>query len=570
MKKSQVLDITWEDLQACLARIKPLIATSDYLIIEALVGTCLKVAQALSAARVSIARLKRFFVGFRTEKSEDLLKKKPQNQEPTATSSPSPADGSQKDKPKRKGHGRLGGDDYPGAVRIPVPHKDLRSGCECPQSGCKGKLHLMKEPSTELRFFGQPFVLAKLWEMEGLRCGTCQEVFRAKTPEEALGPKYDATAVAGIGLLHFGNGIPYKRLEQLQRDMGVPLPASDQAELIKKAGQDLLPVFNELKRVGAQDDLVYNDDTGNRVLSLLRKQREAKASSDKGKGKGKRKGVFTTGIVTTTQDRKIALYFTGAKHAGENLDDLLRLREQNREPAMQMSDGLDRNAPAGAKTVEGKCLTHTRRQFADIIANFPEECGRVVEDIGKVYHVDGLAKERNLSPEDRLFLHQEKSAPIMEGLRRWLVDQLLDDKVEPNSGLGKACAYMLRLWEKLTLFLRKPGAPLDTNIVERALKVAIRYRKNSLFFQTESGAAGGDLFMSLIETCWLNGINAFAYLVALLSNTARLAERPSDWMPWNYQATLAATPPPVEPAAEQVSGVSCPRGPPSSGLVAQL
>lgn len=570
MKKAQTLNITWEELQACLARIKLSIEASDYAIIEALVGTYLKVAQALSSARVSIARLKRFFVGFQTEKSKDLLKKP--DQEPGTPSSPPSPDEPKKSKPKRKGHGRLGVDDYPGAVKIPVPHKDLRPGCECPGPGCKGKLHHMQEPSTELRIFGQPPLMAKIWEMEGLRCGLCQEVFRAEAPKEALGPKYDATAVAQIGLLHFGNGMPYKRLEQLQRDLGVPLPASDQAELLKKAAQDLLPAFNELKRLAAQDDLVYNDDTGNRILSLLRKQRAAKASSDK--GKDERKGVFTTGIVATTGDRKIALYFTGAKHAGENLDDLLQLRNPDRESVMQMSDGLDRNAPTRAKTVEGKCLTHGRRQFADIIENFPEECRRVIEDIGRVYHVDGLAKERNLSPQERLFLHQEKSAPIMEGLRRWLVDQLLEDKVEPNSGLGKAVAYMLKLWSKLTLFLRKPGAPLDTNIVERALKLAIRYRKNSLFFQTESGAAVGDLFMSLIETCWLNGINAFAHLVALLTNTARLAECPSSWMPWNYQATLAAMTP-AEPAKRQPDVVSagrtpCPRGPPSSSVVAKL
>lgn len=575
MKKAQTLNITWEELQACLARIKPSIEALDYAIIEALVGTLLGVVQALSSARVSIARLKRFFVGFRTEKSKDLLKKPEPEPDPEAgKSSPSPSpEDSKKAKPKRKGHGRLGADDYPGAERIPVPHKDLRAGCSCPNPDCKGKLHLMEDPSKELRIFGQPPLTAKIWEMEGLRCGLCQEVFRAETPEEALGPKYDATAVAQIGVLHFGNGMPYKRLEQVQRELGVPLPASDQSELLKKAGQDLLPAFDELKRIAAQDDVVYNDDTGNRVLSLLRKQRAEKASADK--GKDERKGVFTTGIVATTGDRKIGLYFTGNKHAGENLDDLLERRNSDLEPVTQMSDGLDRNAPKRAKTDEGKCLTHSRRQFVDNIGNYPEECRRVIEDIGRVYHVDDLAKERNLSPQERLFLHQEKSVPIMEGLRRWLVDQLLEDKVEPNSGLGKAVAYMLRLWSKLTLFLRKPGAPLDTNIVERALKLAIRYRKNSLFFQTESGAAVGDLFMSLIETCWLNGINAFAYLVALLTNTARLAEHPSDWMPWNYQATLAALAPPAEPAEEQPAVASagrsgCPRGPPSSSVVAQL
>jgi hypothetical protein len=200
----------------------------------------------------------------------------------------------------------------------------------------------------------------------------------------------------------------------------------------------------------------------------------------------------------------------------------------------------------------------------------------VIDALSEVYRADALARERGMSKDERLRLHQAESGPIMERLEKWLKAQLAEHRVEPNSGLGQAVGYMLKRWDKLTLFLRKPGAPLDTNIVERALKVPIRYRKNSLFFQTESGAAGGDLFMSLIETCWLNGINAFAYLVALLSNTARLAKCPSDWAPWNYQTTLAAMTPPAEPAEpaetqpESASAVRsrCPRGPPGQSDIA--
>jgi transposase len=62
---------------------------------------------------------------------------------------------------------------------------------------------------------------------------------------------------------------------------------------------------------------------------------------------------------------------------------------------------------------------------------------------------------------------------------------------------------MLKHWEKLTLFLRHPGPPLDNNICERALKKAILHRKNALFYKTVNGAHVGDVFMSLIYTCEL-------------------------------------------------------------------
>ena len=126
----------------------------------------------------------------------------------------------------------------------------------------------------------------------------------------------------------------------------------------------------------------------------------------------------------------------------------------------------------------------------------------------------------------------------MKNLKEWMEAQLAEHKVEPNSGLGKAIQYMLRHWMPLTLFLREAGAPVDNNLVERALKKAILHRKNSLFYKTEKGAEVGDLFMSLIHTCELNGVHSFDYLTELLRHAEELKRRPSEWMPWNYRDTL--------------------------------
>jgi len=97
---------------------------------------------------------------------------------------------------------------------------------------------------------------------------------------------------------------------------------------------------------------------------------------------------------------------------------------------------------------------------------------------------------------------------------------------------------MLRHWEKLTLFLRQPGAPLDNNVCERALKLAILHRKNALFYKTENGAHVGDLLMSLIHTCQLGGVDSFDYLTELHRRAAELASDPAKWMPWNYRDEL--------------------------------
>jgi hypothetical protein len=226
------------------------------------------------------------------------------------------------------------------------------------------------------------------------------------------------------------------------------------------------------------------------------------------------------------------------QNAGENIEEVLKQRASGLAPPQQMCDGAKRNIPKNFLTILINCMTHARRQFVDVVEAFPEECRYVIELLGRVYHHDDLAREQNLGPEERMAFHQERSGPLMEELKAWCEEQLAEKKVEPNSGLGKAINYMLKRWPELTRFLHIPGAPLDNNIVERALKLAVLFRKNCYFFKTLHGAHVGDVFMSLIHTCQLAGENPFEYLTALLKNGAKIANAPGQWLPWNYRVTL--------------------------------
>jgi len=235
------------------------------------------------------------------------------------------------------------------------------------------------------------------------------------------------------------------------------------------------------------------------------------------------------------------LYFTDASIAGENLADVLQQRARRASPPFQMCDALSRNVPkldAGVEILLANCLAHGRRQIVEVAANFPDQCRYVLEMLGHVYGHDAEARERGLRPEERLQFHQERSGPVMEQLHHWLEAQFAERKTEPNSGLGKAITYLLRHWRPLTLFLRVAGAPVDNNIVERALKRAVLHRKNALFYRTLNGAQVGDLFMSLIHTCQLCGANSFDYLIELQRHAQKLATSPGEWMPWNYRETL--------------------------------
>jgi transposase len=430
-------------------------------------------------------------------------------------------------KPPRPGHGRNAASDFSGAKRIKVAHATLHSGDACP--GCaRGKVYQQKEPKPLVRIMGQAPLTATVYELERLRCNACGEVFTAEQPAEAGPDKYSDTTAPMIALLKYGSGVPFNRLENLQQSLGIPLPAATQWELVEEFAEPMQPAGNELIRQGAQGGVLHNDDTGMRVLRVTREPSD------------KRTGVFTTGIVSIVGQWKIALFFTGSKHAGENIAQVLKQRAENLPPPIQMCDALSRNMPklAGVKILLAHCLAHGRRQIVDQAENFPEECQYVLDTLGSVYHNDELARERALPPEERLSFHQEHSAPLLKNLREWMNAQLDGHKTEPNSGLGKALSYLLKHWKKLTLFLSQPGAPIDNNIVERSLKKAILNRKNALFYKTLKGAQVGDLFMSLIHTCELNGVNPFDYLVELQRHKAELAAQPSEWMPWNYRETL--------------------------------
>ena len=423
-----------------------------------------------------------------------------------------------------QGHGRNGASSYTGAKKVAVTHPTMKPGDPCP--GCeKGKVYPQKEPRVLVRLVGQAPLAATVYELDRLRCNLCGEVFTAQEPE-GIGPeKYDETTAAMIALLKYGSGMPFYRLEKLEHLLGIPLPASTQWEIVEEAAEVIQAARDELIRQAAQGEVLHNDDTSMRVLHLAREP-----SDD-------RTGVFTSGIVSTREGRRIALYFTGRQHAGENLRDVLRHRVKNLATPLQMCDALSRNTPKltdGAQILLVHCLAHGRRQFVEVATNFPEPCRYVLETLGDVYQYDAEARQGKLSPSERLQYHQQHSGPLMEQLHQWLEARFTLKEVEPNSSLGKAVTYLLRHWKGLTAFLREAGAPLDNNLCERALKRAVLHRKNALFYRTLHGSEVGDLFMSLIHTCELADANPFDYLTQLQRHTAELAANPSAWMTWNY------------------------------------
>ena len=545
----ELVEVDSARLEEVLRRAEQSLDEKDAALVRAVFESYAYVTELVEDKNTSILRLRQLFFGARTEKTDAVVGRKtgkPQAAVPDDAAAGIDRVASEGNNDESdaaavpKGHGRNGAEAYQGAARIDVPHPSLTAGDACPACG-QGTVY-DKAPGVLVRITGQPPLAAKVYQLQKLRCHLCGQVFTADAPEAAGEKKYDATAGSMIGLLKYGSGLPFNRLDGLQGDLGVPLPASTQWDIVQAVAADLAPALDELIRQAAQGEVLHNDDTTVKILELMGERVRQEALADAVgdvNGADRRRGLYTSGVVALREGYRVALFFSGRRHAGENLAQVLAHRAEELPPPIQMCDALSRNLPGELQTILAHCLAHARRRFVDVYDRFPEPCRHLLETLAVVYRNDAVARERRLSPEGRLQFHQEASRPTMQDLHDWLTRQLEEKRTEPNSALGGAIGYMLRHWDPLTLFLRQAGAPLDNNLCERALKKAILHLKNALFYKTRNGARVGDLFMSLIYTCQLNQANPFDYLTGLQRHAEALAVSPQLWMPWNYREALS-------------------------------
>jgi hypothetical protein len=549
--KLEIVTLSQEEADSFKERIiNSSLAPQDQKIILALLSFNFWLQSQLSRAKLSILRLKKIF-GLPTEKrrpkKDDPLKDVQNNSndsaEPSTESpdhnesmamvvapSPQPTD---KRKPvfdPDQNHGRYAASDYTGCPRVPILHATLKKGDSCPhcaEASLTGRLYELL-PKSVVLLQGTPIITGTRYECDAFRCGLCGDQFIAEMPAEiATQEKYNETSISAIAISRYYAGIPFKRLEILQAIQGVPLADATQWDQMRKLYPVILPVHLALEGCAANGSLSYYDDTGNRILEAY----------------GTKKAVHTTAFLSTYGIHQIYLFYTSQRIAGENMEALMADRTSE-EALITMTDASSHNIPKRvnddllARWVLCFCLVHGRRKFYEMLDFFTPECEFVLNIIGQVYKHEAHCKKEKLDPEKRLEYHKKNSAPLMDALRVWLNNQFLHHRIEPNSGLGDATRYMLRHWDALTKFLTVAGAPIDNSVCEQTIKVAIRHRRNSLFYKTFKSAQVGDCIMSVIHTAAKNKVNIFDYLNELQRNQQAVQENPTLWLPWNYQNTL--------------------------------
>src|SRR6516164_9338018 len=348
----ELVEVDSARLEEVLRRAEQSLDEKDAELIRAVFESYVYVTDLVEDKNTTIRRLRQLFFGARTEKTEAVVGPKAGASEGTASpdvaagSEPAAGEGTTNVSDAAvvpKGHGRNGAEAYRGAQQVDVAHPSLRAGDACPACG-EGTVY-EKAPGVLVRITGQPPLTATVYQLQKLRCHLCGAVFTADVSNEAGERKYDATAGSMIGLLKYGSGLPFNRLDGLQGGLGVPLPASTQWDIVRAVAANLAPAFDELIRQAAQGEVLFNDDTTVKILELMGQRGRHEAQTDPaedGDDADGRRGLYTSGVVALRDGRRVALFFSGHRHAGENLAQVLKHRAAELPPPIQMCDALSR------------------------------------------------------------------------------------------------------------------------------------------------------------------------------------------------------------------------------------
>lgn len=548
------IDVTLDDLHQLQQRIdRQQLAGEDWALVNALVSMLI----ARTVARQARLKAKAAQQSVQDNAEESQAggagpaiddEHEPHAEDTTSPSEPDePAPEGAAEAPK-KGHGRNGATAFVHATTYVHALAAGIIGAICALCGV-GRVFRYRV-KTIVRVRGQSIFAAEHHQFEQGRCRLCRAIFTAEGRElvlQGIGTSYityDASACAMLIVLHYFAGAPFKRLEALHRGWGVPMPDANQWRIVDECDDRLAPLYRAIEKHAIQNATRLSfDDTGSMIIDTRRQiQQEIHALTLVGEStKSVRTGINATGFYIETKEATVILFFTGRHHAGEMVDRLLaHRRASDNKKLVTVTDAASKNFSLehADKLEQAVCHAHCYLKFRAVKNQFPAEYAVAGEVYAKVFDNDDKAKARGLDPHERMLFHREHSRPQMLRLWQLCMDKTDSNLVEPSSTLWEPIHFVIHQWPLLTKFYEVPGVPLDSNLVEQALIIPVRYLAGSFAYKTQNGADVGDRHMSLIATANASGIEPVAYLTECLQNHEDLAKRPDHYLPWIYRDRL--------------------------------
>lgn len=358
-----------------------------------------------------------------------------------------------------------------------------------------------EDVTRRLEFVPAQFVEHE-YHREKYACGHCKQgVATAPAPEQVL-ERSAATAslLAHVVVSKYVDHTPLHRLHRIYDRYGAEIPVSTLSDWTAAVGDLVEPLVERLGRRVLQAYIVRTDATGLMVLD---------PTSPDNIQRG-------TVWALVGDDRDVLFRYTPTGEGATGPWELLAGREGYiQADASNIFDRLF-NGQA-ARAIELGCWSHGRRR---LVALQDMDC-RVaypLKLIARLYRIEHLADARELTPQGRAQLRQQRSEPVLEKLKRWFLATLQSET--PSSDLAKAAGYALNHWEALTRFVKDGRVSPDNNVCEQQLRDIALGRKNYLFAGSHDAARRAANLYSLMRTCIQYGVSPLTYLTDVLGKLA--------------------------------------------------
>lgn len=318
-------------------------------------------------------------------------------------------------------------------------------------------------------------------------------------------------AMAGEGLLaqiiidKYVDHLPlYRQMQRFER-AGVKLSYSTLTDWVSGTCQLIAPLFEALKVEVLKSNYLHADETPIKVLDKSKKGTEASSGSA-------HRGYYW--VYQNSIDKIVFFdYQEGRGREGpmtilQNFKGYLQTDGYNVYDVFDKTEGI----------TQLHCMAHARRMFSEAMDNDMARAEYALGEIQKLYMIERIIKEDNLSFDEVKAVRQLRSVPILTSLANWMKEQYVT--VLPKSAIGKALAYSIERWEKLSRYTQDGQLNIDNNPIENSIRPVAVGRKNYLFAGSHEAAKRSGMLYSLLGTCKMHGIEPYAWLKNVLQKIA--------------------------------------------------